>query len=127
MVENHYKHNIALLHVYLQNLPDAVPFHQPNDSLYGFHSFAPDKTWLREEGLEMAVNQQLEVKWGPRTEIAPIRERGHGIEAVVDVLAQYLGALPDSVLLHKWLEDITASTKLTYLREAGHCRAWHFL
>ncbi|KZT18082.1 hypothetical protein NEOLEDRAFT_1197349, partial [Neolentinus lepideus HHB14362 ss-1] len=45
---------------------------------------------------------------------ANLRMRGHGIEAVVDILAQYLGALPDSVLLHKWLEDITTSTKLTY-------------
>ncbi|KAF8132391.1 hypothetical protein EV363DRAFT_1328147 [Boletus edulis] len=82
-----------------------------SDSVYRFHSFDYDEEWE----LEGAINRELEIRLGSRAK-GPIKfkEWGPGLEAVVPVLRQYLTVVPESILLRKWLSDLTEAALLVF-------------
>ncbi|KIM65708.1 hypothetical protein SCLCIDRAFT_14867 [Scleroderma citrinum Foug A] len=108
------------LQLYLANLPSSIPLAEPTTSQYSFDAFAilPDE--IEDFGEAGAVSRQLEIHLG-QCNNGPItfRERGKGLEAVVDVLEQYiehlaLSANPEVVLLTKWLEDLITAAENTF-------------
>lgn len=111
--------SLAQLRLYLQNLPENLPLPASGQSIYGFEDFAPDAEWLEDIGEEGAVNRQLEILLGSRAK-GPIRlkERGPSICAVTDVLDKYIARHPTSVILQKWVSDLTDSAVLAY--ESAH-------
>jgi len=105
---------IQQLCVYLEHLPASLATSDPLISSYGrLSNFAPDDDWLQDIGEEGAVNRELELALGRRDDnnTFPIRERGHCIEALADVLEKYLGLYPRSTLLLNWLDGANASAK----------------
>jgi len=106
---------LAQLRLYLQNLPKNLSLPASGHSVYGFEHFAPDAEWVEDIGEEGAVNRQLEILLGSRVK-GPIRliERGPSICAVVDVLDKYLARHPKSLILQKWVSDLTVSATLAY-------------
>ncbi|EPQ56401.1 hypothetical protein GLOTRDRAFT_138137 [Gloeophyllum trabeum ATCC 11539] len=106
---------IPTLRKYLQSLPSAIPYRAAEDSQYKFHQFSPDAEWIKEEGLDVAVNRELEAILGSRLPgYVEVKERGPGLEALADVLDRYLELSPQSFYLDKWLDDILTSVKRIY-------------
>ncbi|KIJ59093.1 hypothetical protein HYDPIDRAFT_162797 [Hydnomerulius pinastri MD-312] len=103
------------LKVYLDQLPDSLPFKNEAESDYGFDFFGTDQTDEEDIGVKGAVNRQLEIRLGHRNN-GPVRlmERGPGITAVVSVLDTYLTELPASIILKKWLDDLISSAELAF-------------
>ncbi|KAG6379357.1 hypothetical protein JVT61DRAFT_11820 [Boletus reticuloceps] len=103
---------LAQLKLYLQNLAQVntqIPRLETSDSLYRFH-------WEKDVGLEGAINRELEIRLGSQAK-GPIKfkEWGPGLEAVVQVLRQYLNVIPESILLvRKWLSDLTEAALLVF-------------
>ncbi|KAG6376570.1 hypothetical protein JVT61DRAFT_1548 [Boletus reticuloceps] len=109
---------LAQLELYLQNLAQVntqIPRLETSDSLYRFHSFDYDEEWEKDVGLEGAINRELEIRLGSRAK-GPIKfkEWGPGLEAVVQVLRQYLTVVLESILLRKWLSDLTEAALLVF-------------
>ncbi|KAI0054381.1 hypothetical protein BV25DRAFT_1806052 [Artomyces pyxidatus] len=103
------------LRIYLTNLPDTLLL-PPIPSNYNFGAFAVRPEDVNDMGLEGAVNRQLEVKFGTRSNgLITFTERGPDLVAVVDVLEKYLVECPEPIILEKWLEDLMAAAKATYL------------
>ncbi|KAF8427184.1 hypothetical protein L210DRAFT_3565470 [Boletus edulis BED1] len=86
-----------------------------SDSVYRFHSVDYDEEWEKDVGLEGAINRELEIRLGSRAK-GPIKfkEWGPGLEAIVQVLRQYLTVVPESILLRKWLSDLTEAALLVF-------------
>lgn len=108
---------LQILCRYLQNLPPSLPL--PQCSKYNFRNFILDESWVEDEGLEAAVNRELEILFGSRAAgYLILREQGEGLWAVVDVLEQYISQYPESVILKKWVNDITKAAIQCY-KSAG--------
>ncbi|OJA15427.1 hypothetical protein AZE42_13982, partial [Rhizopogon vesiculosus] len=86
------REKLCLLAQYLKNLPNTIPMVDASATEYGFDFF---DTSSNEDTSDMgeveALNRILEVRFGPRNN-GPIifKERGIGLEAVVDVLQSSL-------------------------------------
>ena len=104
------KYKLHKLRVYLDNLPDSLPFREEAESDYAFHYFGFGNSDEEDYGLEGAVNRQFEVRLGHRRD-GPVglKERGPGLSAVIIVLENYLTELPKSVILKKWVDDLILS------------------
>ncbi|KIJ05614.1 hypothetical protein PAXINDRAFT_93224 [Paxillus involutus ATCC 200175] len=103
------------LQIYLDHLPDSLPFRGSAESDYGFDFFGIRDEDEEDLGLEGAVNRQLEVRLGHRNN-GPVKfkERGPGLSPVVTVLENYLKDLPGSVILMKWLDDLICSAQQAF-------------
>jgi hypothetical protein len=103
------------LQIYLDHLPDSLPFRGSAESDYGFDFFGIRDEDEEDLGLEGAVNRQLEVRLGHRNNgPAKFKERGPGLSSVVTVLENYLKDLPGSVILMKWLDDLICSAQQAF-------------
>jgi hypothetical protein len=108
------KADLEKLRLYLCYLPTTLPL-QPSNSGNNFQFFAPDSEWVNDIGEEGAVNRQLEVVLGTRAKgVIQLKERGPGVIALADVLERYLDRNPGSVILKKWLTDMTDSAISAY-------------
>ena len=79
------------LKAYLKALPENLPVSGPTSKLNRLLEFVLDKDWVNDAGVEGAVNCEIKVALGdflPQNNdgIFYIKERGLGIEALVDVL-----------------------------------------
>ncbi|KDQ11173.1 hypothetical protein BOTBODRAFT_46510, partial [Botryobasidium botryosum FD-172 SS1] len=85
----------------LENLPKTLP--EPSLSSY---NFAIDPEFTKDEGLEAAINRQLEITIGHRAHNPKLRERGHGILAVIPLFEQAATANRGQVpgLVQLWIE-----------------------
>ncbi|KIK93575.1 hypothetical protein PAXRUDRAFT_12564 [Paxillus rubicundulus Ve08.2h10] len=103
------------LQIYLDHLPDSLPFRGSAESDYGFDFFGIQDEDEEDLGLEGAVNRQLEVRLGHRNN-GPVKfkERGPGLLPVVTVLENYLNDFPGSVILMKWLDDLICSAQQAF-------------
>lgn len=95
------------LRMSLRALPSSLP---AGSSIYNFKDWVPDADALDTYGEECcALNAHLEIVFGHRAS-APLnfRERGPGIESIVDVFSSYLtGDFKEKALLEKWVVDLT--------------------
>lgn len=112
--------DIALLSLYLKNLPDSLPFSAPDSNVNQLLHFSLDEEWVEDIGEEHTVNRSLEValkNFGPRNDegVFKITERGPGLEALPGVLQRWLGKYPDALLLQRWLQDSIASAKACFI------------
>jgi hypothetical protein len=105
------KQDIQKLRHLLTQLPASLPFASSEGSIYDFENFAPSPEWAADIGEEGAVNRQLEVLLGSRAK-GPIQfvERGPGVIALADVFEKYLAKYPSSLILAKWVTDLTSAT-----------------
>ncbi|KAG2118205.1 uncharacterized protein F5147DRAFT_670459, partial [Suillus discolor] len=108
------RNKLQLLSLYLQNLPETIPYADPSTPQYGFDFFALDDEKIQDYGPIGAVNHELEVRMGQRNK-GPIsfKERGPSLNAVTDVLGGYLDQYhesPETVLLVKWETKNTIQT-----------------
>jgi hypothetical protein len=71
------------------------------------------REWMEEIGEEGAINRELEIRLGSRS-MGPLvlNERGPGMIALADVLGKYLAKYPESVILEKWVSDMTEYAEL---------------
>jgi len=106
---------IKTLQLYLDCLPDSLPFPSAEGATYQFQNFTLNEDWVKDVGEEGAVNRELEVRLGSRAK-GPIilKERGPGISALANVFEQYLSKYPASVILEKWLSDMIISAQSAY-------------
>lgn len=112
--------DIALLSLYLKNLPDSLPVSTPDSNINQLLHFSLDEEWVEEIGEEHTVNRSLEValkNFGPRNDegVFRITERGPGLEALPGVLQHWLGKYPNALLLQRWLQDSIASAKACFI------------
>ncbi|TFY79288.1 hypothetical protein EWM64_g4726 [Hericium alpestre] len=106
---------IQRLHMYLVSLPETLP--KPSIPSVDLRAFSYDTEWVEQEGIEWAINRELEVRLGARTnskDTFTITERGPGIEALAQVLEGCLKQFPDSVLLQKWVSDSIIAAEMVY-------------
>lgn len=104
------------LTILLSTLPETLL--APIPSRYNFTDFVLTHKDITDYGLEGAVNHELEIRFGTRLHGLKLCERGERLEAVVNVFQYYLDKLPDSVLLKKWVDDVTTAAEDAY-RDAG--------
>ena len=104
------------LRLYLHKLPSSLPYRDINGAERDFTHFAVDEEddFVKEEGVDAAVNRQLERMLGLR--IGPsgtftLKERGPGIEALADVLENFCERFPEDVRLAKWVNDATRAAE----------------
>lgn len=108
------------LRLYLRHLPSSLPYQSAGGSArLDFTRFVIDEEddFAKEEGIDAAVNRQLERTLGPRTGTAgtfTLHERGPGIEALADVLEHFCRRFPSDVRLQKWVEDATRAAENAY-------------
>jgi len=106
---------LAYLRVLLLHLPDSVPFRDMSSTSYNFSVGEEDIIDLGDES--SAVNRALEISFGDRSKtdgIVPIKEKGPGIAAVVDVLHECLAGDPSDARFSLWLENLSESAKEVY-------------
>ncbi|KAG1897103.1 uncharacterized protein F5891DRAFT_896508, partial [Suillus fuscotomentosus] len=106
------------LSLYLQNLPETIPYADPSIPQYGFDFFTLDDEKIQDYGPIGAVNHELEVRMGQRNK-GPIsfKERGPSLNAVTNVLGGYLDQYhesPETVLLVKWVDDLTIAAAAAF-------------
>ncbi|KDQ05636.1 hypothetical protein BOTBODRAFT_122435, partial [Botryobasidium botryosum FD-172 SS1] len=96
--------SIQSLRHLLENLPKTLP--EPPLSSY---DFTVDPQFLADEGLEAAINRQLEIAIGHRAHNPKLRERGHGILAIIPVFEQAVAANFGQVpgLVQLWIDYLT--------------------
>lgn len=90
----------------LSTLPASVPY---SNQCYNFTVFGLFEEDIEDYGRQGAVNHILEVTFCPngrKNEPIQLKERGPGLEAVVDVLAQYTSEFPTDTVLQKWIDDL---------------------
>ncbi|KAI0715736.1 hypothetical protein C8Q72DRAFT_903984, partial [Fomitopsis betulina] len=104
------------LRLYLHKLPSSLPYQDINGAERDFTCFAVDEEddFVKEEGVDAAVNRQLEHMLGLR--IGPsgtftLKECGPGIEALADVLENFCERFPEDVRLTKWVDDATRAAE----------------
>jgi hypothetical protein len=106
---------LARLRLLLHNLPDSLLFRNANSTAYNFSANEDDVADFGDEN--SAINRTLEISFGDRSKtngIVPIKEKGPGIIAVVDVLQKCLTADPGDARLVLWLENLSESAKEVY-------------
>jgi hypothetical protein len=116
------RNKLQLLSLYLQHLPETIPYADPSIPQYGFDFFALDDEKIEDYGPIGALNHELEVRMGQRDK-GPIsfKERGPSLNAVTDVLSGYLDQYhesPEAVLLIKWVDDLTIAAVAVF-KSAG--------
>jgi len=82
---------LTYLRLLLDHLPGSVPFHDMNLTIYNFSVNKEDIVDLGDEN--SAVNCMLEISFGDCSKthgVVPIKERGPGVNAIVDVLQRCL-------------------------------------
>ncbi|KAG1752554.1 uncharacterized protein EDB91DRAFT_1293232 [Suillus paluster] len=102
------RNKLQLLSLYLQNLPETIPYADPSSPQYSF-DFNDEK--INDYGPIGALNRELEVRMGQRNK-GPIsfKECGPSLNVVTNVLGDYLDQYhesPETVLLIKWVDDLT--------------------
>ena len=106
---------LRYLWLLLHHLPNFVPLHDVESTQY---NFSVNKDSLIDIGdTNSAVNCILGVSFGSCSEmngIVPIKEKGPGIFAIVDVLHMDLTEDPRDAPLALWLENISASAEVVY-------------
>ncbi|KAF9237835.1 hypothetical protein BU15DRAFT_15441, partial [Melanogaster broomeanus] len=109
------KSKLHKLQVYLECLPNSLPFRQEAESVYAFNFFGFSDSDEADYGLEGAINRQFEVRLGHRRD-GPVRfkERGPGLSAIIAVLGNYLTQHPESVIMKKWLDDLILSAEQAF-------------
>ena len=115
------------LKIYLKALPETLPISTPFSKLIRLQNFVLDDDWVKDIGIEGAVNREIEAALGdflPRNNdgIFYIKERGPAIEALADVLEHYHGPgcmLSGSPILKLWLDNAIASAKKCILTHGG--------
>ena len=114
------KYKLHKLGIYLDNLPDSLPFREEGESDYAFHYFGFGDSDEEDYGLEGAVNRQFEVRLGHcRGGPVGLKERDPGLSAVIIILENYLTELPKSVILKKWVENLILSAHRVF-KNANH-------
>jgi len=116
---------LAYLQLLLHNLPDSVPFCNASSTAYNFSVSKDDVTDLGDEN--SAINRVLEITFGDRSKtggIVPIKEKGPGITAVVDVLHKCLIEDPSDAHLVLWLENLSKSTEEVYRAAEKEVSGW---
>lgn len=102
------------LHRLLSNLPSSLPLDAGN---YNFIGYQPDKEKVEDWGSAAAVvNRDLEIAMcplgrDPEKEGNGIvfRERGRNLEAVVDMLKTHRKDAAMSMVMEKWIDDLTSA------------------
>ena len=110
-----HSNKLAHLQLLLHHLPDSVPFHDINSTMYNFSASEDDIADFGD--VNSAINRTLEISFGNRSKmngIVPIKEKGPGIVAVVDVLHRCLTEDPSDARLALWLENLSESTEEVY-------------
>lgn len=117
-----YKDEIKLLRLYMNSLPEALPYEQPQDKINNLLSFSLDPGWVEDTGEEATVNRELESAFweftgGRRNEDGTFKipTRGPAIEKLADILEYWLKKYPDAFQLQKWVKDATASASAVIL------------
>ncbi|KAI6148061.1 hypothetical protein BKA82DRAFT_159539, partial [Pisolithus tinctorius] len=89
-------------------------------SQYGFDAFSVSPDEIEDFSEAGAVSCQLEIHLGQQNN-GPITfpEQGQGLEAVADVLKQYITQLasqadPEVMLLIKWLDELISAAENTF-------------
>jgi len=116
---------LAYLRLLLHNLPDSVPFRNASSTVYNFSASEDDVADLGDEN--SAVNHALEISFGDRSKtkgIVPIKEKGPGIIAVVDVLHRCLTVDPSDARLALWLGNLSESTVEVYKAAGKEVSDW---
>ena len=101
-VRQHSEKLESLQHM-LYHLPDSVPFHGTTSTQYDFSVGEDDIVDFGD--INSATNRALEISFGNRSEtngIVPIKEKGPGIIAVVDMLCGCLAEDPSDARLTLW-------------------------
>ncbi|KAI6094308.1 hypothetical protein EV401DRAFT_1896351, partial [Pisolithus croceorrhizus] len=102
------KAKLNLLHLYLKNLPNSIPFVDPGGmSQYGFDFFVVDDEDVEDKGPVGAINHQLEIQLGHQNN-GPILFAEQGPS-----LCKLTG-LFEIPILHKWLDDLIAAAENAY-------------
>ncbi|KAG1889148.1 hypothetical protein F4604DRAFT_1546063, partial [Suillus subluteus] len=101
------KGKLQQLSLFLSNLPQTIPY---ADAAQTHYRFFLDDEKIEDMGPIGALNRELECVMGQRHN-GPIsfKERGPGLEAVVDVLESHLiehHNSPETILLVKWVDDL---------------------
>jgi hypothetical protein len=117
-----YTGKIRLLKLYMESLPDALPYAEPEAPINKLLSFSLDAEWVSSVGEAAAANRELETAlWGftggRRSDDGTfkITSRGPAIESLAAILGYWLEKYPDSFQLQKWLEGATASASAVIL------------
>ncbi|KAG8682321.1 hypothetical protein FRC09_016852, partial [Ceratobasidium sp. 395] len=102
-----YSERLGRLRLALRSLPSSLPH---GSNVYNFLDWTPDPEGMDQYyGTECSVlNAHLENAFGFRA-ISPVllRERGPGIESLVDIMAHYLeGDCAEKPVLAKWVDDL---------------------
>jgi len=114
------RQKLSTLALYLQHLPEpSIPV-DTTGTTYGFNHFTVDDEDIQDMGKIGALNRALEIRFGQRNN-GPIifKERGIGLEAVVDVLHSYLDkddvqSSTEVILLQKWVDDLIIAAVHAY-------------
>ncbi|KAG2131337.1 hypothetical protein DEU56DRAFT_953870 [Suillus clintonianus] len=104
------------LYLFLSNLPDTIPYADAGQTQYGF---SLDDDRIEDMGPIGALNCALECVMG-QCHNGPIsfKERGPGLEAVVDILEAHLiehHESPETILLVKWIDDLTTAAEAAFM------------
>ncbi|KIK33840.1 hypothetical protein CY34DRAFT_98930 [Suillus luteus UH-Slu-Lm8-n1] len=87
------RNKLNLLALYLKNLPDDIPLVHSSATAYGFDFYVADddESVTIDMGAIGALNRAFEIRLGQHNNRPIIfKERGAGLEGVVDVLKSYL-------------------------------------
>lgn len=91
-----------LLHGLPKNIPEGCKY-------YNFKDFSPSQDKVEDFGAAGALNNELEVVFCPLgRQKGPVvlKERGAGLEAIVDVLRRFTAEFPTDAVLQKWIFDL---------------------
>ncbi|KAI6095939.1 hypothetical protein F5141DRAFT_1067972 [Pisolithus sp. B1] len=118
-MDNPTKAKLNLLHLYLKNLPNSIPFVDPGGmSQYGFDFFVVDDEDMEGKGPVGAINCQLEI-WLGHWNNGPIlfTEQGPSLCKLTNLFEVWLRDLssdPKIPILHKWLDDLIVAAENAY-------------
>lgn len=84
------------------------------NEIYNFEGYKPKPNSVQDYGEEGAVNRDLENTFCPKGRREPIslKEAGPGLEAVAEVLDEWIERYPKSTVLQKWVEDLITASEL---------------
>lgn len=100
------------LKIILLTLPRYLPV---ANEFYNFEGYQPEPESVQDYGEEGALNRDLENTFCPKGRREPIslKEAGPGLEAVADVLDEWIEKFPKSTVLQKWVVDLITASEHT--------------
>ena len=109
------KDKLQQLSLFLSNLPKTIPYADAAQTRY---TFSLDDDKIEDMGPIGALNRELECVIGQRHN-GPIsfKERGPGLEAIVDIFESHLiehHDSPETILLVKWVDDLMTAAKAAF-------------